>query len=360
MQLQAALGHALWYSAGDVNRLESAFERALSLAEQLGDNVVYLQAIWGMWASRRQRGRYRDALALAQRYASVARRSEDKATKTLGDRILALTHHYLGQQRQARALSERVLADARRTGDELNSDFQLGPEIAATTMLIRILWLQGYPDQAAARLREAVEAAHGSDHWFSMYYVVCFAGCPYALWIGNLVQAERELNAVLNRGAVDRWRRCWLALLRVRRSGPKGALIAAAYEPRLDLSTADAFSAQLSGADVSIPDADDDVGEAFWAEPEVLRVNAELLLWHKGAGAFAAAEARLLRSLDIAREQAALSWELRTAMTLAQLKHRAGRTTDGRDLLAATYGRFTDGFETEDLMRARKLLADWS
>ena len=360
MQLQAALGYALWYSAGGADHLERAFERALSLAEQLGDSAVHLQALWGMWASRRLRGRYWEALALAKRYASVARTSGDEAAETLGDRILALTHHHLGEQREARVLSERVLAGARRTGNALSNDFQLSPEIAAATMLTRILWLQGFPDQAAARLREAVEAAQGSDHWFSMYYVVCFAGCPFALWIGNLQQAKRDLELVVNRGAADRWRRCWLSVLRMRQSGRSGALIAASFEPRVDLSTAEALSAQLSAAEIPVPDPDDDVGEALWAEPEVLRVNAELLLWHNGPDACAAAEAQLLRSLDLARQQSALSWELRAATTLAHLRHRVGRTTDGRDLLAATYGRFTEGFGTEDLARARQMLADWS
>ena len=40
---------------------------------------------------------------------------------------------------------------------------------------------------------------------------------------------------------------------------------------------------------------DNDVGDALWNLPEVMRVNAELLLWHGGYGAAEAAESKLLR-----------------------------------------------------------------
>jgi predicted ATPase len=91
---------------------------------------------------------------------------------------------------------------------------------------------------------------------------------------------------------------------------------------------------------------------------EKLRIDAELLLWHDAPGAVAAAEAKLLRALEIAREQSALSWELRAAMSLARLWWRLGRAPEARDLLAATYGKFTEGFDTSDLVRARNMITD--
>jgi predicted ATPase len=65
-----------------------------------------------------------------------------------------------------------------------------------------------------------------------------------------------------------------------------------------------------------------------------------------------------LRALEIARMQSALSWELRCAMSLARLWRRQGRATEARDLLAATYGKFTEGFDTSNLIQARSLMAD--
>jgi predicted ATPase len=68
------------------------------------------------------------------------------------------------------------------------------------------------------------------------------------------------------------------------------------------------------------------------------------------------AEKLFLRSIDISRRQGALSWELRSATSLAHLWHLAGRTTQARAFLTEVYGRFTEGFATLDLVEAKALL----
>ena len=89
--------------------------------------------------------------------------------------------------------------------------------------------------------------------------------------------------------------------------------------------------------------------------PEVLRIKGELLLLQNGSNA-AVAEDSFLRSLDWARRQGALSWELRTAMSLARLQRDQGCRREALDLLASVHGRFTEGFGTADLQAARLLL----
>jgi hypothetical protein len=149
-------------------------------------------------------------------------------------------------------------------------------------------------------------------------------------------------------------------VLRLRRSGPRDQLVASFLEPRLDLPTSAKILALASLPIIPAPQPDEDVGDALWSLPEVLRVNAELLLWHGGPDATLAAESQLLRSLDLARQQSTLSWELRSATSLAQLWRRCGRVTEARDLLAATNDRFTEGFGTSDVVTARRLIAKWS
>jgi predicted ATPase len=63
-----------------------------------------------------------------------------------------------------------------------------------------------------------------------------------------------------------------------------------------------------------------------------------------------------LRSLDWARRQGALSWELRTSTSLARLQHDQGRTAEARSLLQSVYNRFSEGFETADLKTAKAYL----
>jgi predicted ATPase len=56
--------------------------------------------------------------------------------------------------------------------------------------------------------------------------------------------------------------------------------------------------------------------------------------------------------------QKAKSLELRTAMVLAQLWQHQGRRQAAYDLLAPTYGWFSEGFDSPDLRNARALLDD--
>jgi hypothetical protein len=70
-------------------------------------------------------------------------------------------------------------------------------------------------------------------------------------------------------------------------------------------------------------------------------------------------QACLQQSLDLAREQHAGSWELRTATDLAALMASTGDRIGARALLQRSYGRFTEGFETADLKVAADLLSTW-
>jgi predicted ATPase len=72
------------------------------------------------------------------------------------------------------------------------------------------------------------------------------------------------------------------------------------------------------------------------------------------------AEAYLEQALVVARQQQAKSWELRAAMSMARLWRDQGKRREARELLAAVYGWFTEGFETLDLKEAKKLLDELS
>jgi predicted ATPase len=91
----------------------------------------------------------------------------------------------------------------------------------------------------------------------------------------------------------------------------------------------------------------------------MLRARAEVLM-RKGNPDFLQAERSLVQSLDLARRQGALGFELRTAISLARLWQRQGRRVEARDMLAPIYGRFTEGFHTRALKTARELIAESS
>jgi predicted ATPase len=68
------------------------------------------------------------------------------------------------------------------------------------------------------------------------------------------------------------------------------------------------------------------------------------------------AEASFHHALAIARRQQAKSLELRAAMSLSRLWQQQGKCAKAYELLAPTYGWFTEGFDTADLQEAKALL----
>ena len=61
----------------------------------------------------------------------------------------------------------------------------------------------------------------------------------------------------------------------------------------------------------------------------------------------------------MARQQQALSLELRAALSLARLWASQGKTQAAGELLAPIHGRFTEGFDTHDLQAARAFLEQY-
>ena len=102
-----------------------------------------------------------------------------------------------------------------------------------------------------------------------------------------------------------------------------------------------------------------DTTEECWWEAELYRLKGELLLALSADNA-AAAETCFHQALVIARRQQAKSLELRAAMSLSRLWQQQGKRAEAYQLLAETYGWFTEGFDTADLQEAKALLAELS
>jgi predicted ATPase len=90
-------------------------------------------------------------------------------------------------------------------------------------------------------------------------------------------------------------------------------------------------------------------------EPELRRLEGELQLCRDPADV-ETAEACFRRAVEIAHKQEAKSWELRAALSFARLWRDHGKRAEARDLLAAVYGWFTEGFGTPVLQEAKALL----
>jgi len=89
-----------------------------------------------------------------------------------------------------------------------------------------------------------------------------------------------------------------------------------------------------------------------WCQPEILRLQARFTATADEA------ETLLYAGLAKAQEQNAKLWELRAAMTLAELRRDQGKHADARALLLPVYEWFTEGLQAPDLVAARTLLEE--
>jgi tetratricopeptide (TPR) repeat protein len=378
MQLHAALGAAIFLTKGSCPEMVAAFTSAFEIAEGLDDTDYRLRALWGSFMEHITGLRYRAALAVAEKFCTYAVKSADPADALIGDRLVGVALLALGDLEGARRHIERMLGRyVARTSHIIR--FQFDQQLLAYSYRCRILWLQGFADQALASVESHLVAARASDHPYSLFSGLLQTACPIALLTGDLALAERYIKALMDlsaRHAVELWTlggRCFGGVLLIRRGSigaglellrtafaniPQGAFTLF-YTPVL-AEIADALGLDNKVAEgLSIIDealARSDSNEERWCVAELLRIKGDLILREGAPQAAAAAEQHFLRSLDWARRQGALSWELRTATSLAHLQHDQGRTAEARNLLQSVFDRFSEGFKTADLKTAKALL----
>ncbi len=250
--------------------------------------------------------------------------------------------------------------------------FQVDQLVVARAWLSRVLWLRGYPDQALRAVQASVEAARATQHTMSLCYALAWEACPIALWVGDLTTAQQYLAVLLDLSTTYQltlwrvWGRYIEGVLAVRRSDISAGLALihgstiVQRSPHLLTTVAEALGRAgqiaegLAAADAAI--ARSEQTENRWIIAETLRIKGELLLLPNTPEAATEAETHFRQALDLAREQGALSWELRAATSLARLLGDQGRSAGAIAILKPVYDRFTEGFDTADLIQAKRVL----
>jgi hypothetical protein len=340
-------------------------------------------------------GHYRMALAQSEQFDRIGVQGEPLLSlSTHRLRVLAL--HYAGDQPQARVHAEQVLQRMAHSGhlNRFTHGFgvQYDQSVASLTVLARVLWLQGLPEQAWRAARQALDIAVQIDHGTSICYTLALASCLIAHYNGDAANARALLQLLLEQSQkhsvqlFNNWGRQYAQVIDPANAVPvpvqSSGLI---REVMVTLDERFVDDALVERART---------GDAGWSAAEILRARAVALVkgseWplheqarsHKGSVSGAnselcavscgseparksarsdtaetrEAEQTLQQALAIARSQGALAWELRSAMDLAQLWQRQSRYREALDLLSPLYRRFTEGYATPDLRKVRLLL----
>jgi ATP/maltotriose-dependent transcriptional regulator MalT len=249
--------------------------------------------------------------------------------------------------------------------------------IRGLVTLARAQWLSGAVDEAADMARYSVSEAEALEHPVTVCISLIYA-VSVLLWRGDWPEAEaliERLIADTAKYSLGPYHAVGLAMrgeLAVRRGDPAAAIpvlagpLQSMRSGRHDVLTsaftralaeARAMTGRLDEALATIKGAisDADRRGGSYDVPEMLRLEGSFLLSGDSSNV-AVAEDCFRRSLELARRQGALSWELRTVTAMGRLWANQGRREEAREVLASVLARFAQGMETVDLRAAGMLL----
>ena len=379
MQLHAGLGAALMITRGAAApETGAALTTALEIAESLGNAEFQIRTLWGVWSFHLNSGQSRIALTLAERFRTLAAEARNPIDQLVGERMIGVSQHLLGNQLSARRHIENFLTHHVTRDRRFVTRFGVDQQVTARAFFARILWLQGFPDQAMRATESSIEDAQVTYHATSLCYALAHTACLIALFIGDMAAAEHYVAMLIDystKHALARWRafgRSYQGVLVTKRGdGVTGLrLLCTGLDELGDarsalrflifvevvnaLGRAGEIAEKLAVVEEAIQRAEST--QERWAIAELLRLKGELLLQSGSARATAGAGTHFRQALDWAHRQGALSWELRAATSLAGLRRDQGRPEEGMALLQPVYDRFTEGFATVDLKAAKALL----
>ena len=378
LQLLITLATAMQNSTGPGLENTQLWERAHAIAERLGDQRLFFRTLWGLWIDARNRGEHRKGLVLARRFLDLAITRNERDDMLVGERMVAKSHFILGELAQARTHAERMLERYDEAARSTHMErFHFEQRTENECLLAMILWLQGSFSRALAMIDATVAEIVANGHALQVCIELAQFGCPIAWLAGDEARFSdfvERLSASADAHGLVAWAargRCWEGLLRIRRGdglqGIETLAEAVEHHPggecafqrvwflgELARAQADAGlgDAALTTIDLALQRAR--AGGELWCVPELLRFRAGILLQ---LGDTPGGESTFAESLDLARRQGALAFELRSATSLARRWRDMDRAAEAAALLRPLVGRFDATWETHDLSAARQVLA---
>lgn len=381
LELQSALGAALVASQGNsAPATGQAYLRARELCERLGNIDTLVPVLSGLSTYHQTRSEYGAMRSIADDLLRLGRQQKHTAGLLVGNRSMGLCLYHLGSFTSAQIHFQEVnklyVAD---THSSLASVAAFDMRAVALTYLSLTSFILGDVAQAESLSAQALTWSRSLRHPHNLAFALC-----YAALLKMLGQSDPEATELLDE----------LVTLTTEHHFPAYLAVANVLRGRLFCArdrTADGLVLMRKGLSeigsagaswnhtyflgllaLSCESADlaDEAFDALtkalehadrtderWFEAELHRQKGEWLIAHRSEHQ-EEAEACFRRAIAVAQKQQAKLWELRAAISLAQLLRDRQRQNEARDLLALVYGRFAEGLDTPDLRRAKALLGE--
>jgi class 3 adenylate cyclase/predicted ATPase len=369
------LGPALITTEGPASpEVEQVYARALDVCAQLPDSSLHFTAYWGWWRSS---ATFRIMRERANKLLALAENLNDPGLRLQAHHCQWATLYMLGEQEACCRHIEQGLRLYKTGNYRLHASIYGGhdPRVCGCGEHALSLWLLGYPDRSLQWIRDGLAWAHSLSHAGSLVHamdqslmVFRYRREARAVYeqAKDLIEFGQE-HGFIDHSAKGTLFRGW-AMTKLGDIENGIQTMHQGLDIQRDIGTQEDFPVyyeMLAEGYGMMGQADKGLalliealhmveqnGLKQWA-PELHRRYGELLL--DQSDDLVSAETCFQKALEIATQQKAKSLELRTAMSLAHLYHRQGRTREARRLLTRTYDLFTEGFDTIDLMEAEAL-----
>jgi len=385
LALQITLGPVLVSTKGFANpEVEQTYTRARQLCSEQGQTPDLFPVLFGLWNFYEVKGEVETALQLARQMLQLAEESKDvalllEANYALGDNLF-----WSGDfERSLQHCDEAVRLYDRPKHHSLA--FVYGgydPAVASLAFAAWDLWMLGQPEEAVARSEQSMALANSLRQPFSQAVALAFAamlhharhdpamtrqyaeqavtlctehGIAIFLEMGKIMlgwannqENEGGEGIELIREAIADWRASGAELVI-----PQFQQVLAA-----SLARCESYEEALAAIDEALGVISNTGDHSF--EADCWRWKGELL-WRSvpdGDAGHSEAEACLHKAIAIARQQKAVSLELRAHTRLGPLLARRGEVEAAHRSLAEVHGKFKEGHDTHDLRHARQVLEE--
>ena len=378
LRLQTARAAALQATQGFASKeTGEAWTRARELCAGLGNAPEVFPVLHGIFLFHMLRGEVQTGHDVATECYRRAEGQDQVIPRMFGHRSLGSALLHLGKFSDAGEHLREMWRLADTASAEFSSNvYGLHPRTAAPAFLSLADFASGYPTRARAAAADALDHAEQLGYLHNLCYAL--------YWSNKTFIQLREFDSVRERAlrlqslGRDEGYPQWMAFGAFQegvalaglgdcesgaarmQQGIKAyrALDSVLYLPFMEAQLAIAL-ASTGHRDEAMSTINSAILQAqrtqeLWFEAEIHRLQGDL----QQQSAPDAAEASYRRALDLAREQRAKAWELRTATSLARLIRDQGSSNQAHELLDPVYKWFTEGHESPDLQDAKQLLKD--
>jgi predicted ATPase/DNA-binding winged helix-turn-helix (wHTH) protein len=377
MEIHASLALSLMFTEGNSERVRDAFNSALRLAEEREDAYQQLRLLSGLSIYCHRRIDVAGSLELALRGEAVARKTGSPDDIAIADSMLGAAYYMRAEQRRAQSHFERALQSAPPLRRFNAAQYLFDLRTTSLFNLTRSYWFTGNLDRAVACARMTIEEAERADHPIALSRALILT-MPLYFWVDDLQQVGQNLSRLqltAEKHSLMPFRAVALGLkgrYLLRTGHAMDGIehlrdsLARLVLQRYEMLATD-FVSELA---VSLAKRGERE-EALTLVDESIAIQVELgrplhlpaLFLAKGL-TFASGdipdiqsvEESLREAMRLARQQSALSFELRAGLELARVWIDRGEVERAYDLVEPIYRQFSEGFATPDLVVAKKML----